>query len=141
MRFIIAMLALGGVWVSVLSLRVHDSTETQPCSINAKWDCDLVNHSPYSEVNGIPVADIGIVGYLALAVTALMRQRAMACFGSLIGLGYALYLAHIERDILMVWCLYCVISLGLIALNTLLSLIWLAVWGMRSQNEMRSPRR
>ena len=27
------------------------------------------------------------------------------------GLAFSLYLAHIERDILGVWCLYCVISL------------------------------
>jgi uncharacterized membrane protein len=39
-----------------------------------------------------------------------------------IGLGFSLYLAHIERDILGVWCVYCVISLGTITLMSVLSL-------------------
>ena len=135
MRYLIAILALAGAAVSTMSLRVHYSTETEPCSINAKWDCDIVDHSPFSEVEGIPVAAIGIAGYLALAVLALMRKRALGFLGSLIGLGIALYFAHIERDILMVWCLYCVISLGIIALITALSLGWAAFWGIRSKYE------
>ncbi|MGD0293837.1 MAG: vitamin K epoxide reductase family protein [Terracidiphilus sp.] len=137
MRFIIAILALAGVWVSVLALRIHYSTETAPCSINAKWDCDLVNHSPYSEISGIPVATIGIAGYVALAGLALIRQRVLVFVMAVMGLGIALYLAHIERDILMVWCLYCVISLGVIAAITALSLGWAAFWGMRSKYEER----
>jgi uncharacterized membrane protein len=135
MRYLIAILALAGVVVSTLALRVHYSTETEPCSINAKWDCGIMNHSPYSEVRGIPVAAIGIAGYLALAGLALMRRRTLGFFGSLIGLGVALYLAHIERDVLMVWCLYCVISLGIITLITALSLGWMVFWGMRSRYE------
>jgi uncharacterized membrane protein len=135
MRYLIAILALAGVVVSTLALRVHYSTETEPCSINAKWDCGIVNHSPFAEVKGVPVAAIGIAGYLALAVLALARQRALVFFASLAGLGEALYLAHIEKDVLMVWCLYCVISLGIIATIAALSLGWMVFWGMRSKYE------
>jgi uncharacterized membrane protein len=135
MRLLIAILALAGVVVSALALRVHYSTETEPCSINEKWDCGIVNHSPYSEVAGVPVAAVGIAGYLALAGLALFRRRGLVLFGSLIGLGYALYLAHIERDVLTVWCLYCVISLGIVAAITALSLGWVVFWGMRSRYE------
>jgi uncharacterized membrane protein len=134
MRYLIAILALAGVVVSTLALRIHYSTDTAPCSINERWDCGIVNHSPYSVVAGIPVAAIGVAGYLALAGLALMRQRTLTFLVSLIGLGFALYLAHIERDVLMVWCQYCVISLGIIALITTVSLGWLAVFGMRSRH-------
>jgi uncharacterized membrane protein len=133
MRYLIAILALVGVVVSTLALRVHYSDETAPCSINEKWDCGIVNHSPYSEVVGIPVAAIGIAGYLAVASLALLLLRKLVFYASLIGLGFAMYLAHIERDVLQVWCLYCVISLGTIALITTLSLGWAAAWGMRSK--------
>jgi uncharacterized membrane protein len=136
MRYVITILALAGLVVSALALRVHYSTETEPCSINAKWDCGIVNHSPFSEVKGIPVAAMGIAGYLALGVLALMRWRGIVFFCSMIGLGFALYLAHIEKDILMVWCLYCVISLGIIAVITALSLGWTVFWGMRSKYEL-----
>ncbi len=127
MRYLIALLALAGVAVSALALRVHYSTATEPCSINEKWDCGIVNHSPFSEVAHVPVAAIGIAGYLALAGLALARRRALVVGAAIIGLGFALYLSHIERDVLQVWCLYCVISQGIIALVTLLSLGWLAV--------------
>ena len=135
MRYLIAVLALVGIVVSTLALRVHYSVDTAPCSINEKWDCGIVNHSPYSAIVGIPVAAIGIAGYLALATLALMLLRKLVFYASLIGLGFALYLAHVERDILQVWCLYCVISLATIAVITALSLGWAAAWGMRSQYE------
>jgi uncharacterized membrane protein len=135
MRYLIAILALAGAAVSTLALRIHYSTDTAPCSINERWDCGIVNHSPYSVVAGIPVGAIGIAGYMALAGLALMRQRTLTFLVSLIGLGFALYLAHIERDVLMVWCEYCVISLGIIALIATISLGWLAIFGMRSRHE------
>ena len=124
MRYVIAVLALAGAIVSGLALQVHYSTGTSPCSINEKWDCDIVNHSSYSLIDGVPVALIGIVGYLALLWLGLARQRVVLLLASLAGLGYALYLAHIERDVLGVWCLYCVISLAIVATIPLLSVIW-----------------
>jgi uncharacterized membrane protein len=114
------------VVVSILALHVHYSTETQPCSINEKWDCGVVNHSPFAEIAHIPVAAIGIAGYLALAGLAFMRQRALTFLAAEAGLGFALWLTFIEEYVLQVWCLYCVISLGVILLITLLSLGWLA---------------
>ena len=125
MRYLLAMLAIAGVVVSMLALHVHYSTETQPCSINEKWDCGVVNHSPFAEIEHIPVAVIGIAGYLALAGLAFLRQRALTFLSAGVGLGFALWLTFIEEYVLQVWCLYCVISQVIIALITLLSLCWL----------------
>ncbi len=127
MRFAITLAALAGVVVSTLALRIHYSTDTQPCSINEKWDCGVVNHSPYSEFAGLPVAAIGNAGYLAMAVLALAGRRTIVAVLAIVGLLFALYLSHIERDVLMVWCLYCVISQGIILLLTLLSLWWVCL--------------
>jgi uncharacterized membrane protein len=84
-----------------------------------------VNRSSFAVIEHIPVAAIGIMGYLVLALLALVRRRGLLFLATLIGLGFALYLSHVERDILQVWCLYCVISQAIIALLTLLSLSWL----------------
>jgi len=124
MRYLIAFLALAGVIVSVLALRTHYSTDAQPCSINEKWDCGIVNHSRYSEVAHVPVAAIGIAGYMALAGLGLTRRRRMAAAVAAIGLGFSLYLTHIEKSVLELWCLYCVISLGIISLITMLTSLW-----------------
>jgi len=127
MRYLIALLALAGVVVSTLALRIHYSTDTQPCSINEKWDCGIVNHSPFAEVAHVPVAAIGIAGYLVLAGLSLARRRALVVAAAIVGLGFSLYLTHIEKDVLQVWCLYCVTSLGIISVITLLSLGWAAL--------------
>ncbi len=127
MRYVIAVLALAGAVVSGLALQVHYTVGTAPCSINEKWDCGIVNHSSYSLMFGIPVALIGMVGYLGLAWLALARQRAVLTLAGLAGLAFSLYLAHVERDILGVWCLYCVISLAAIALIVFVGSVWLVV--------------
>jgi uncharacterized membrane protein len=127
MRFVIAIVALAGAVVSSLALQVHYSTATEPCSINEKWDCGVVNHSPFAVIGPVPVAAIGILGYLALAVLALTRQRFLLHVAALAGLIFALRLTFIEEFDLLVWCLYCAISQGIIALISLLSLGWLAV--------------
>ena len=127
MRYLLAVLAIAGMVVSELALRVHYSTESAPCSINEKWDCGIVNHSPYSEIRGIPVAAIGIAGYLLIAILALMRRRGLLLAAATAGMAFALYLTHIEGSVLGVWCVYCVISQGLIAAILLFSIGWV-VW-------------
>lgn len=134
MRYIIAVLAIAGAVVSGLALQVHYTVGTTPCSINEKWDCGIVNHSPYSMIEGIPVALIGIIGYLVLAWLSFARQRAVVLLASLAGLGYALYLAHIERDVLGVWCLYCVISLAIIAVIPFLCVLWFIIDAVEKRN-------
>lgn len=127
MRYLLALLAVAGATVSVLALRVHYSTETAPCSINEKWDCGIVNRSPYAVIEGIPVAAIGIAGYLVIGILALFRRRGLVLAAALAGMAFALYLTHIEAKVLGVWCLYCVISQGIIAIITLLTIGWV-VW-------------
>jgi len=124
MRYVIAILALAGAVVSGLALQVHYSTATEPCSINEKWDCGVVNHSPFAMVGKVPVAAIGIVGYLVLAGLALARMRFLLFVVAVFGMMFALRLTFIEQFDLLVWCLYCVISQSIVALIVLLSLGW-----------------
>ena len=122
MRWLLIVLAIVGITASSLALREHYRTDSSPCSINERWDCGIVNHSPYAMLYGIPVAVIGIFGYLLLAVLAFKRAYRLTLAAALGGLAFALYLAHIESVVLGVWCIYCVISLGVISLMSLLSL-------------------
>jgi len=125
-RYAIVILAILGIVASSLALKVHyDDPGKEPCSINDKWDCGVVNHSPYAMVRGVPVAAIGIAGYLLIAALGLARRKGLLLASVLIGLAFALYLSNKEAHVLEVWCLYCVISQGIIAVLTLLSLIWI----------------
>ena len=129
MRWILLVLAMVGMIASSLALREHYRTDASPCSINDRWDCGIVNHSPYAVLRGIPVAAIGIAGYVLLGALALKRAYRIMLIAALAGLAFSLYLANIEAHVLGVWCIYCVISLGVISLMTLLALgLVLALW-------------
>ena len=123
MKYILLGLAILGIAASSLALREHYRTYGDaPCDINDRWDCGIDNHSPYAVIHGVPVAVIGITGYLLLGVLALKRAYRIMLALALPGLAFALYLARIEAHVLGVWCVYCVISLGTISLLTLLLL-------------------
>jgi vitamin-K-epoxide reductase (warfarin-sensitive) len=132
MRYVLILLASLGIIVSALALREHYRTEgDSPCSINERWDCGIVNHSPYAVLAGIPVAALGIIGYLLMTALAWRRAYRLLLIFAVVGLGFSLYLARIEAHILGVWCIYCAISLADISLITALALGTTAASGFR----------
>src|SRR5580692_925685 len=122
MRYVLVSLTFLGFIASGLALREHYRTDSSPCSINERWDCGIVNHSPFAMLAGVPVAAIGMAGYVFLAVLALKRAYRLFFGAAVVGLSFSIYLAHVEAHILGVWCVYCVASLAAISLLTLLSL-------------------
>lgn len=124
---VIAILALGGMVVSSVSLYHHYGTsQTTYCDFGASFNCDIVNRSIYSTVLGVPDALIGILGYgLLFSLATFYREKAeaplMLLIASMAGLGFALYLTYIEKFVLATWCILCLSSLTLIFLITVLS--------------------
>jgi vitamin-K-epoxide reductase (warfarin-sensitive) len=130
MRYLLVFLSLAGIVISSMALRIHYSNALEPCSINEHWDCGIVNHSSYSMIGPVPVAALGIAGYIAIGILAFLRRRILLSGAAIVGLLFALHLTSIERNVLQVWCLYCVISQGIIALITLLSIAWFIAFEM-----------
>ena len=139
MKYLLLILAVFGIVVSSLALREHyREYGDSPCSINEHWDCGVVNHSPFAMIGGVfeqmgisahipllsalPVATAGILGYILMAALAFFRSYRVLLAFTLGSFAFSLFLAHIEKDILGVWCIYCVISLGIISLMSLLNL-------------------
>jgi uncharacterized membrane protein len=123
MKYTLLILAVLGVIVSSLALREHyREYGDSPCSINEHWDCGVVNHSPYAMMGPIPVAVVGIAGYILMAALAFLRSYRLLLVPTLAGLAFSLYLANIEKNILGIWCIYCVISLGIVSLMSLLNI-------------------
>jgi uncharacterized membrane protein len=119
MRWVLIILAVAGIAASSLALREHYRTDASPCSINEKWDCGIVNHSPYALFHGVPVAVIGIAGYVLLGLLAAGKAYPWMLPFVTVALVFAIHLADIEALVLGVWCVYCAISLGVITLMTL----------------------
>ncbi len=125
----IALVALAGAVVSSVSLYHHFSTsKTSFCNFGESFNCDIVNRSSYSTMAGVPVALIGIVGYLlSLGLATIYRDKAetpiLLLIASTGGLGFALYLTYIEKFVLAAWCILCLTSLGLILSTAVLSAV------------------
>lgn len=127
----IALISFAGILVSSVSLYHHFGTsKTSFCTFGESFNCDLVNRSRYATVLGVPVALIGILGYmLILALATLYREKAETPAMLLIatggGLAFALYLTYIEKFVLQAWCVLCLGSLVLIFSAAVLSAILL----------------
>lgn len=134
MRWWIVLLAFIGVAVASLALREHYRVGASPCSINDRWDCGTVNHSPFAVLGKVPVAIIGIGGYVLLGVLGAIRARKLLLAAAVLGLAFSLYLTRIEAYVLEVWCIYCVASLAVITLITLSSAADLFIFIARKQN-------
>lgn len=106
----------------------HFSLDTSPCAINPSFNCDIVNRSVYAEILGVPVALIGLLGYATMFLLAGhilffkndIVPHLLFAF-SLGGLIFSLYLTGIEKFILHTYCPYCLASLGVITILTLLA--------------------
>jgi len=132
---VIAILAVLGIALSSVSLDLHyRNSKTSFCDFGESFNCDLVNRSEFSTVAGVPVALIGVLGYLALmAFATFYRDKAetpgILLVGSLGGLGFALYLTYLEKYVLFAWCILCLRSLAVIFAITVVSvfLFWRSI--------------
>jgi uncharacterized membrane protein len=95
-------------------------------------DCSVVNASKYSEVNGIPVAVIGMFGYSSLLGLLLLERKpgffkdngTMLFFGiTLIGFFFTLWLVYVEITLLKAYCPFCITSQISMTLIFILSVI------------------
>lgn len=133
LNFII-YLAIIGFFISSYALAHHDSFVSGSfCTIGSSFNCDIVNRGPYSEIYGLPVALIGIIGYFFLAAAAFMkkkwpRDKGISFFLLLSsggGLVFSGYLTSLEAFVLKAWCLICVSSAAIMVLIFLSSLfVW-----------------
>jgi uncharacterized membrane protein len=151
MKYLIALLAVAGLFVSVRALQVHymDPAAAPPCAVSEHWDCGNVNHSKYSvfpprtfdEAPGklhIPVAAIGIAGYLLIGTFALLGRMRIVLELARIGFFCAAFLTYIEAYVIGTWCIYCVWSQTIIAAILLASVAAVLLRKRRRAASMRA---
>ncbi len=136
-RFVIMLFCYCGIALSTASLYSHYArSATEYCDLNQVFNCDIVNRSRFSEVFGIPVALIGLIGYIVLMGITFKKSAVLEFlrfYMSFSGLMFAIYLAYIEEHLLRTWCLLCIGSLVAIAAITIVSALELW-WPGRKQS-------
>ena len=106
------VLALIGFGVAGYLVYVHYTGEKPVCSLGG--DCAKVQTSQWSKLAGIPVADIGLVGYFGilggLSVLRGERQRFAVLAMTIIGFAFSAYLTYRELFSIKAICQWCVSS-------------------------------
>jgi uncharacterized membrane protein len=105
-----AAAALGiGLYLSWLRSR----GQTAPC-LAGSHGCEIVAHSRYAKLAGVPVSTLGAIGAASVLVLAFFEAPAARAAGATIafvGAAFSLYLTWVELDVLDAVCQWCVASL------------------------------
>lgn len=125
LRIVLIVLAVAGVgWAGYLTY-VHYSGATPICSLKGD-PCAAVQKSVYSELAGVPVALIGLVGYLLILLSLLAPEEERMRFATVAltlgGFGFSAYLTYREVFSLHKICEDCVASAILMTIIMCLSL-------------------
>jgi uncharacterized membrane protein len=110
LRIAIAALALAGAAVAAYLTATKLSGAAPVCSTGG---CETVQSSRYSELAGIPVALLGLVGYALVLVSALTRAELAAAAGTAVALAaavYAAYLLYVQAAVIEAFCQWCLMS-------------------------------
>jgi uncharacterized membrane protein len=122
-----AALAGVGAAISGYLLYVRQTGGTLACSTGG---CETVQESRYAELFGVPVAALGLVGFLALLIASLLPgegarlgQVTLAATAFL----FSGYLLYVQVAVIEAICQWCVATDAVIAVIAVLSLLRLRV--------------
>jgi uncharacterized membrane protein len=116
LRGAVFLLSLAGAAIAGYLTIAHFAHTHVACSTGG---CETVQASRYAEVVGVPVAAIGLAGYLLLAWTATARgerARAIGFTGALTGFAVAMVLLYVQAGVLHAFCQWCLASDAILVL-------------------------
>jgi uncharacterized membrane protein len=106
-KWVIA-LAIFGVGLAVYLYYEYLVQDTYGiCNINAVFNCEPITKGALAELYGIPVALIGLAGYLTIAVTAFLKKFKWSFFMATFGMIFCLRLTILEIFVEGVLCPVC----------------------------------
>ena len=115
-RTAIALLSLAGAGIAAYLVYTRYSGVAIFCSTGG---CETVQSSKYAVVAGVPVAILGLVGYAAILLTALVPGPTSAAIGvalSAIGVAFSAYLLYAQLGPIGAICQWCVANDAVISL-------------------------
>jgi uncharacterized membrane protein len=112
LRRVMLVLALIGFGVATYLTYIHYAGIKPACT--AGESCIKVQTSQWSKLDGVPVALLGLLGYIAILATLLAPDRdesRVAALGlTLIGVGFSGYLTYREGHSIHAYCEWCLSS-------------------------------
>jgi uncharacterized membrane protein len=112
------VLAVLGIGVAGYLVYVHYADVDPVCNI--AHGCHKVQTSEYAKLAGVPVALLGLLGYVVILGALLVPQgelpRMAAALTALVGFGFSMYLTYRELFTIDAICQWCVLSAILMTL-------------------------
>jgi uncharacterized membrane protein len=125
LRIVLIVLTLAGVGVASYLTYVHYSGIKVLCT--GHGSCAKVQTSQYSKLAGVPVALIGLIGYVTILASLLLPESETSRFATVslvvIGFGFSAYLTGRELFSIHAICEWCVSSAVIMTL-----LVCLSIW-------------
>ena len=124
LRRAIAALAVIGIGIAGYLTYVHYADLKALCL--ASGGCETVQSSQYAKLAGIPVAAIGLAGYVLILASTWIRGEPGRVLGAALGLtgfGFSAYLTYRELFTIDAICQWCVASAILMTLLAVLG-VW-----------------
>lgn len=124
LRIAILVLSLIGIGVAGYLTYVHYEGLKVLCL--SSGGCETVQASKYAKLDGVPVALLGLIGYIGILGSLVVRGDLgrVAGFGiALIGFGFSMYLTYRELFTIKAICQWCVSSAVIMTLLLILTLI------------------
>ncbi len=123
MRLAGAAVAAAGLAIATYLTIVHYAGAESACFI--AHGCTVVQRSAYATLGGVPVALLGLGGYLTILAALRVdgeAGRTVAALAALVGAGFSGWLTYVEVARLDAICVWCVASAAcMIALAALTS--------------------
>jgi uncharacterized membrane protein len=123
LRVATAVLAVIGIGIAGYLTYVHYAG-INPICVAGSGGCEKVQTSKWADLAGIPVAVLGLAGYLCILASLLLPEdlgQMVAALLSFIGLGFSAYLTYRELFTIHAVCQWCVASAVVMALLAVVS--------------------
>lgn len=133
---VIQLLAVPGTLLAYFLYLYHEGSLIGVCLPSAIWDCGQVSgpNAPYASIGPLPVALIGLIGYLFIFLLAwlqdwvpLVDEYLPELMVGVTGLAFlfTLGLTALEAFVIHAWCQYCVYSAIIITIMFVLAILYL----------------
>ena len=124
MRRAVIVLSLIGAGIAGYLTWVHYGHLSVVC-LSGGGGCEKVQSSDYAELAGVPVALLGLIGYVGILASLLLpadEGKLASAFLALVGFGFSMYLTWAELFRIHAICQWCVASATIMTLLTVLTL-------------------
>ena len=127
LRLVAIVLSVAGLAVAAYLTYIHYEGIRPVCGLGG--DCEKVQTSEWADLAGVPVAVLGLVGYVLILASLFVRSENGLMAGALFavtGFGFSLYLTYRELfsiDAICQWCVTSAVLMTLLAVVTVTRLV------------------